>query len=217
MGLHRAGYEVIGCDIEPQPHYPFRFVQGDALHPPFDLGRFAFVWASPVCKRYSRCWRGRPDRRDAYPDQVAPIRELLHAAGVPFVLENVVGAPLRPDLVLTGAMFGLPIVRDRVFEVHGFRAPFALSPQHRGTTRNGDLAMVVGRGGAMKGWNRNNWDKPEVRARLSARNSADGWREAMGIDWMSRDELSQAIPPAYAEFIGRAALAALAASGEDAA
>lgn len=209
MGLYLAGFDVIGIDIRPQPRYSFTFVLADALRPPFRLSNFDFIWASPVCKRYTRCWRGQPHRREDYPDQIAPMRALLAATNVPFVLENVVGSPLRPDLVLTGAMFDLPIVRDRVFEISGFPAPFALAPQHRGTTRAGDLAMIAGRGGAMKGWNRKNWDIPEIRAKLAKRNSAAGWREAMGINWMTRDELSQAIPPAYAEFVGRAALAHL--------
>lgn len=211
MGLHQAGFDVIGCDIERQPHYPFTFVQADALAHPFDLSRFAFVWASPVCKRYSRIWRGQEHRRDDYPDQIEPVRQVLLTSGRPFAIENVIGAPMRCDVLLTGAQFGLPIVRDRQFEIHGFRAPFGLHPQHfRETTKNGGLAMVAGGGGAMKGWNIENWYKPEVRARLSARNSVRGWREAMGIEWMTRGELAQAIPPAYAKFIGEAAIAQIA-------
>ena len=207
MGLHRAGYDVVGIDIEPQPRYPFLFVQADALRLPFDLSAFDFIWASPVCKRFSRVWRGQPERRDDYPDQIEPTRRMLVASGKPFAIENVIGAPLRADVVLTGAMFDLPIVRDRIFEIEGFRVPFRLAPQHRGSTRTGELAMIAGRGGAMKGWNRKNWDNPITRARLAKRNSADGWRDALGIDWMIRDELSQAIPPAYSQFIADAALA----------
>lgn len=204
MGLHRAGFDVTGIDLRPQPRYPFRFIQGDALHPPVRLGDFDLIWASPPCEAYTRVWRGRPEARLDYPDLIEPTRTMLLAAHRPFIIENVVGAPMRPDLVLTGAMFDLPIVRDRVFEVEGFRVPFAMAPQHRGTTRTGELAMVAGRGGAMKGWNRRNWEKPDIRARLAKRNSMAGWREAMGIDWMDRDTLRKAIPPAYSEYIARA-------------
>lgn len=211
MGLHRAGFEVVGVDIKPQKRYPFAFVQGDALNPPFDLGDFDFIWASPVCKQFTRCWRGQPEKRERYPNQIPETRALL--AGHPRTcIENVPDAPLRPDAVLSGAMFDLPIVRERIFEINGFNVPFILAPQHRGSTRTGELAMIAGRGGAMKGWNRRNWDIPEVRKRLSRRNSAQGWRDAMRIDWMIRDEISQAIPPAYSEFIGRAAISGIAAN-----
>lgn len=210
MGLSNAGFDVTGVDIEPQPRYPFAFIQADALT--FDLGGYAFIWASPVCKKFTRAFRGQNHRRQNYPDQIAPMRERLLASNTPFVIENVIGAPLRADLILTGAMFDLPIVRDRVFEIHGFPAPFALAQQHvSGGTRNGKLAMIAGHGGAMKGWNRANWDKPEIRDQLRRRNSAAGWADAMGIGWMTRNELAQAIPPAYAEFIGRAAIARIGA------
>lgn len=198
-GLQLAGFHVTGIDIRPQRRYcGDLFIQADALRPPVRLADFDFVWASPLCERFTRCWRGQPHR-------------LLLAVGVPFVLENVIGAPLRADLLLTGAMFGLPIVRDRIFECHGFAVPFALAPQHRGTTRRGDLAMVAGGGGAMKGWNRAHWDDPVTRDRLRRRNSVSGWREAMGIDWMDRRTLAKAIPPAYSEFIGCAVASQLRA------
>lgn len=210
MGLHRAGFDVIGVDIKRQPRYPFRFVQADALALPFDLRQFAFVWASPVCKAYTRCWRGRPEKRKAHPtDQIDAVRAALLAAGVPFVIENVEGAPLRPDLVLTGAMFDLDVVRNRVFEFGGMTPPFALSRQHRGTASNGDLAVVVG-GGCQSFFLKRRPIDPVLKARLYARNCKAGWSAAMGIDWMTRAELSQAIPPAYAEFIGSAAISALA-------
>lgn len=216
MGLHSAGFDVIGVDIEPRRRYPFRFVQADAVRPPFDLSRFDFIWASPPCEAHTRVWRGQPERRLDYEDLIGPTRDMLAAAGVPFTLENVIGAPLRPDLILTGATFNLPIVRERIFECHGFPVPFVLAKQHppHVNTRNGGLAMVAGRGGAMKGWNRRNWERPDVRAKLSARNSIAGWREAMQMPWASRDGIRKAIPPAYAEFVGRAALAALQSGRE---
>jgi DNA (cytosine-5)-methyltransferase 1 len=220
MGLYRAGFDVTGVDIVPQKRYPFRFVQADALRPPFDLAQFDFVWASPPCERYTNMWLGRDHMREKYPGLVAPVRAMLSRAGVPFVMENVPGAPLRPDVVLTGAMFDLPIIRDRIFECHRFPVPFALAPQHRGTVSNGDLACVVGCG-ANNAHNRRgrkgrkgSWLDlpPDLRARLLKRNCAQGWRDAMGIDWMTRNEIRKAIPPAYSEFIGLAALSYMRAA-----
>ena len=216
MGLWRAGFEVIGVDNRPQPRYPFRFVQANALELPFDLRAFDFVWASPPCERYTRMWLGREHMREKYPDLIDPTRAMLDDAGVPYAIENVPGAPLRPDLVLTGALFDLPIIRDRVFEISGFVAPFALAHQHTGTVSNGDLACVVGQGannahnrrkrGELRSWKALPAD---LRRRLLDRNCAAGWRQAMDIDWMTRNEIRKAIPPAYSEYIGRAALAAI--------
>lgn len=213
MGLSRAGFEVVGIDIRPQPRYPFRFIRGDALRPPVDLARFDFVWASPPCERYTRMWLGRDHMRERYPDLIDQARDLLAASGKPFAIENVPGAPLRPDLVLTGAIFDLPIIRDRVFEIDGFPVPFALAPQHAGTVSNGDLACVVGQGANNAHNRRKQGEKrswlalpADLRRRLLERNCIAGWRQAMDIPWMIRDEIRKAIPPAYSEFIGRAAL-----------
>lgn len=211
MGLFRAGFDVVGVDIEPQPHYPFAFVRADALKPPFDLRDFDLVWASPVCKAYSML--RHVTKRD-HPKQIPEVRALLASARMS-VIENVPGAPIRADVVLTGAQFDLDIIRRRHFEIGGFRAPFALPPHQMRTVMDGGLAIVAGRG-ANNGWSQRRkiggsikWrDLPEkLRRKLSTRNSVAGWRAAMGIDWMTRDELAQAVPPAYAEFIGRAAMA----------
>lgn len=144
---------------------------------------------------------------------------MLEAAGRPYCIENVPGAPMRADVVLVGAMFGLEIVRKRLFECGGFQPPFALLQEHfQKTVSNGDLATVAGQG-ANNAWNvrrkaekrqgkATKWrDLPEdLKRRLCDRNSADGWRRAMGIDWMTRDELREAVPPAYSEHIAREAI-----------
>jgi DNA (cytosine-5)-methyltransferase 1 len=211
MGLHRAGFDVIGVDIKRQPRYPFPFVQADALRPPFDLASFDLIWASPPCQRFSAGLQKWGERyREKYPDHVDAVRQMLADTGRMTIIENVVGAPLRWDVVLEGNMFGLHIARKRIFELGGFPAPLRLSQQWIGrTTMNGGLACVAGHG-ANRGRFKGKWSEMprELRAVLSARNCGAGWREAMNIDWMTRAELSQSIPPAYAEFIGRAALAA---------
>lgn len=187
MGLHRAGYEVIGVDIEPQPRYPFTFVQADALKPPFDLRAFDLIWASPPCQRYTMAQNAAKNAH-AHPDLVPPVRDMLEAAGVPYVIENVVGAPLRNYFMLCGLSFGLKVKRHRIFEsnVHFLTPP---CPSH-----NQDYYVIFGH---------------EVRNRrhgsaAGRKNKIAEGRKAMGIDWMTRGELSEAIPPAYSEFIGRA-------------
>lgn len=222
MGLDRAGFDVTGVDIRPQPRYPFRFVQGDALKPPFELSEFDYIWASPPCQAYTGMQRlnTRAPKRD-HPRLIEPVREMLRSAGVPYTIENVVGAPLIDPIILCGSMFGLKVRRHRLFEsnfwtlrpqcrhnleIHPFpvwgdgrptrqevrrarRSPIAVYGDH--PQQPGDKTMRVNR----------------------ARTLAEG-QEAMGIDWMDWRPLTQAIPPAYSEFIGKAARAAPSRAGQ---
>jgi DNA (cytosine-5)-methyltransferase 1 len=214
MGLWRAGFDVVGIDIRRQPRYPFAFVQADALAPPFDLGRFDFVWASPPCQVHSVLNRLQKGQGRGYLDLIPQTRNLLERAGCALsCIENVPGAPLRVDLMLSGGEFDLDVIRRRHFELSGFRC-FILQRQQMRKVSDGGLASVAGRG-ANNAWNvrrdgggARTWrELPEsLKGRLRDRNNKAGWCAAMGIDWMTRGELSQAIPPAYAEFIGRAAL-----------
>jgi DNA (cytosine-5)-methyltransferase 1 len=192
MGLHRAGFDVMGVDINPMPRYPFLFLKADAMCARIDeLGWFDFVWASPPCQKFSPL--ARREDLSHYPDLIDPVRAKLIQAGIPYVIENVPSAPIRKDLMLCGAMFGLRSYRHRHFE-----CSFPVDqPEHhkhlirvnrRGENRkehwaNGGFLTITGDVGTYCG------------------------PEAMGIDWMSGDEMSEAIPPAYAEFIGRAAIA----------
>lgn len=182
-GLARAGFEVVGVDIEPQPEYPFAFIRGDACRPPVRLDAFDFVWASPPCQAHSIAARRWKNAGKEYPDRVAETRALLESSGVPFVMENVPGAPLRRDLVLSGGMFGRNVKRDRIFEIHGFRAE---RPKRRRHIE--PLCTVAGHGGNSRSYK-----------------MAD-WCRAMGIDWMSKERLCQAVPPDYSEYIARAFL-----------
>src|SRR4051794_16680153 len=107
VGYHRAGFDVVGIDIAPQPHYPFEFIQADALTA-LDLfgmriGDFDAVHASPPCQSYSVSCNYRPENRTKYPDLVAPTRELLYEIGLPYVIENVPGAPLHSPIMLCGS------------------------------------------------------------------------------------------------------------------
>lgn len=193
MGLSRAGFSVVGIDIEPQSRYPFAFIQGDALNPPVRLSDFDFVWASPVCKRWTDGARARMAKGVQYPNQIAPMRELL--ASHPLTcIENVMKAPIRPDIMLHGHMFGLKVIRRRKFEV-SWPAFRLVPPLPRGLLREGFVCAV------------GNGTPTGVRKMGLPHYTVDIVRKALGIDWMVRDELSQAIPPAYAEYIGRAAIA----------
>lgn len=208
MGYHRAGFDVVGVDIEPQPNYPFEFHQADALA--FPLEGFDAIHASPPCQRFSSMRRGRWQERE-HPDYVAPIRERCRAAGVPFVIENVVGAPLFNPFTLCGTMFGLGVVgagqlrRHRLFEAPAFCGVKGLACQHNDGRPivNGDRRRPasVGVWGNAGGYSK--------RDNLHQYTTAER-AEAMGIDWMTGAELSEAIPPAYTEHLGRQLLTALA-------
>lgn len=211
MGLHRAGFDVIGVDHRPMPRYPFRFVRGDALRPPFDLSRFDLIWASPPCQAYTKALAGNPIAQSRHVDLIPQTRALLAGHSMSCI-ENVPGAPIRADIALCGSHFGLQLFRWRVFEIVGFRVSLILASRVVGSTENGTVACVVG-GGANNPWRGRGikWRAlpEEIRAKLSSRNSTIEWSRAMGISWMTRAELTQAIPPAYSEYIGRAALVAM--------
>ena len=115
MGYHRAGFDVIGVDIDPQPNYPFPFVQADALNPPFDLTRFAAIHASPPCQSYSTMSNRHGS---AELELIDDVREMLQASGLPWVIENVTGArrSMRSPQMLHGGHFGLNVYRPRLFE-----------------------------------------------------------------------------------------------------
>jgi DNA (cytosine-5)-methyltransferase 1 len=191
MGLHRAGFDVTGVDIEPQPKYPFRFIQADAFN--FDLSGYDAIFASPVCKGYSQLRQCRKSENRIYPDQIAPLRERLRRVGAPYVIENVNDAPLVNAVMLCGAMFNLKVYRHRWFESN-----IALLAQHHYPHR--DQTPKAGSGRiSPKGFISVAGNCPNIAY----------CRQAMGIDWMGQKELSQAIPPAYSEYLGQQVIAYL--------
>jgi DNA (cytosine-5)-methyltransferase 1 len=185
MGLSRAGFEVVGVDMASQPRYPFEFHRGDALEYPTE--GFDLIWASPPCQRFSRL-SAREDL-SGYPDLIEPLRRKLSSTGIPFVIENVPEAPIRKDLLLCGAMFGLRSYRHRHFEC-SFTVNQPIHPSHR---------VRVNR----RGENRREWWAQGGFITITGDVGTYCGPKAMGIDWMTGAEMSQAIPPAYAEFIGR--------------
>jgi DNA (cytosine-5)-methyltransferase 1 len=207
VGYHRAGFDIVGVDIRPQPNYPFTFIQYDALKLLFAIGRqFDAIHASPPCQAYSVLRRANPDV--VYPDLVGPTRTLLMDTKRPWVMENVPGAPLRPTLVLCGSMFGLgsggrQLRRHRLFET----SYLMLQPE---CEHIGEAIGVYGGGPTGRYTFENGLRKGLKGRRGGYQGTMAERREAMGIDWMSSAALNQAIPPAYTQFIGEQLLAHLA-------
>ncbi|KKL24202.1 hypothetical protein LCGC14_2417690 [marine sediment metagenome] len=199
MGLHRAGFEVVGVDIEPQKNYPFEFHQADAMTYP--LEGFDAYWASPPCQGFSPASLVHRNRGKVYPNLLPGTRERLTATGFPFVIENVPGAPLHAALRLCGTQFGLGVFRHRLFEC-SVLIPSVVHSKHDGRIGDGKYFSIAGGAGRWKSWG-------TVHRNISKGTAAE-WRQAMGIEWMTRKELTQAIPPAYSEHIGRHLLRALA-------
>lgn len=187
MGYHRAGFDVVGVDINPQPRYPFEFHQADALEFLRDNGSsFDAIHASPPCQAYSLSAQAQRAAGREYPELLAPTRDLLEQTSLAWVVENVPKSPMRPDFKLCGCQFGLELRRERWFET-SWRG-FQMSMPHQHTH---PVPSVVGHG--TPSW---------VRKQLGYNPTIGHYRASMGIDWMNRNELSQAIPPAYTEYIG---------------
>lgn len=196
-GLHQAGFDVIGVDNRPQPRYPFKFVQADAMT--YKLEGFDFIWASPPCQRYSDLAK-RNGNADDHPDLVPAMVERLNKSKAKWVVENVEGAPLRRDLMLCGTMFpGLRVLRHRIFQAN-FRLKQPCHPDH-------PLVHTFDRRKYHFGKTDETVDFVQVTGGGNCTIAAAS--DAMGIDWMTKAEINEAIPPAYAHHIGVCALAAL--------
>lgn len=201
VGYARAGFNVVGVDLSPQPDYPYPIAQADAVEfllswlalPPERRARFDAIHASPPCAAYAAITKGTNGGNNGkHPELYEPIRALLDATGLPYVIENPAA---RPDVVLCGEMFGLGVLRHRRFELGRWPMPQPGHVRHRGRVRgwrhgvfyDGPYVAVYGAGGG--------------KASLSEA------KAAMGIDWIgSLCSVTEAIPPAYSELIGRSLL-----------
>jgi DNA (cytosine-5)-methyltransferase 1 len=204
MGYHRAGFEVVGVDIAPQKRYPFEFIQADALEYVAQHGHeFDAIHASPPCQAYSEATP--MSHRGNHPDLIAPTREALRQTGKPYVIENVENArhELIDPMLLCGSMFGLHFYRHRYFEMEPHALLLVSSCNHLrgpvmalidGQYRTVETPVLCTGGGDGKRSNRKTHRprQPVVEIR---------W--AMDLPWMTQQELSEAIPPAYTEYIGR--------------
>jgi len=202
MGYHRAGFDVVGVDIAPQPHYPFEFIQADAMT--FPLDGFDAIHASPPCQAYSVLTaRWGADQVASHPALIAPVRDRLVAWGGPWVIENVETArwAMRSPVRLCGTSFGLvtgdrELRRHRLFEMSD---PPALIPVCAHGLRPKTITVVGGAGGK---------SRRDTRDGQPFANTADRL-VAMDCGWMNGREVVQAIPPAYTEWIGAQLLRAL--------
>lgn len=193
MGYHRAGFEVTGVDVKPQPRYPFQFIQTDAMR--LDegfLSGFHAIHASPPCQKHSDLAK-RNGNADAWPCHIAEVRYLLDIIGRPYVIENVEGAPLLNPTMLCGTMFpGLRLIRHRLFETNW---PLFVRPHGKHP-----LTYTMDKRKAHYG-KLSEWSSP-VQVTGGGNCSKAAAADAMGIDWMTKGELNEAIPPAYTRFIG---------------
>ncbi|MGX1129945.1 hypothetical protein RKD49_002135 [Streptomyces glaucescens] len=195
MGYWRAGFDVVGVDIQPRPNYPFRFIEGDALDAMREMGQeFSLIHASPPCQPHTALTKGTNKGRE-YSDFLAEMRELCEWYGVYWVIENVPGAPMRADLTLCGEMFGLGVIRHRHFELGWDPEGTPAQPEHKPHR------------GPVRGWRHGVWrDGPYIAAygKGGGKGSVAEMQQAMDITWTDvHEELTEAIPPAYTEWIGR--------------
>ena len=205
MGYHKAGFEVVGVDHKPQPYYPFEFIQADVLTTldtllhchlrDYSLRDFAAIHASPPCQAFTVYGNNKAHVRNDHPDLVEPTRVRLEKTRLPWVIENVPGAPLVNPIQLCGTSFGIPVRRHRLFESNvELSAPECDHGRFKDQVYPGSTNRPNGRTVANIG---------EYRVPL------DEQRRCMQIDWMPLAEISQAIPPAFTEHIGRQLLAHL--------
>jgi DNA (cytosine-5)-methyltransferase 1 len=197
-GYYQAGFDIVGVDVNHQPRYPFKFVQADALEylRTEDLSGYCLIHASPPCQGYSVSRFRHPGKE--YPMLLEPVREALQATGLPYVIENVEGAPLIDAVTLCGSQFGLTcewpgngkvaLRRHRLFE-STFPVPDPGPHDHSLLS-----VPVYGHGPSGR------------KARLKGTGHAQAERDVMRIDWMTREEINEAIPPAYTEYVGQHAL-----------
>lgn len=204
VGYHRAGFDVIGVDINPQPNYPFRFIQADALLT-LEFGvhlhgiRPDAVHASPPCQASCTLIKGNQRATASNHINLIPAtRAALAELNVPTVIENVQGSDLRRDVTLCGEMFGLGVIRHRYFEIGNATVEQPVHKKHRGR---------------VAGYRHGEWfDGPyfAVYGDGGGKGTVAQWQQAMGIDWTDiRKEIAEAIPPAFTEFIGRQLLEAI--------
>lgn len=201
VGYAQAGFDVIGIDIKPQPNYPLPFIQTDALtlDPKF-IALFDAVHASPPCQSYSDLAK-RNGNADEWPRLIEPIRDMLIRSGLPYVIENVEGAPMLDPVVLCGTMFPeLRVLRHRLFE-----ANFTILPlEHKKHPKVHTFDRRKSHFGKTNEW------KDFVQVTGGGNCTIAAARDAMGIDWMTKNEINESIPPAYTKLIGEQLLLHLA-------
>lgn len=194
VGYTRAGFEVVGVDIQPQPNYPLPFIQADALSlDPKFIRLFDALHASPPCQAYSDLAK-RNRNADKWPRLIEPIREMFRQSGLPYVIENVDGAPLFDPVVLCGTMFPeLRVIRHRLFEANFEIVP----PPHHKHPKVHTFDRRKSHYGKTDEW------RDFVQVTGGGNCTLAAARAAMGIEWMTKGEINESIPPAYTTLIGQ--------------
>jgi DNA (cytosine-5)-methyltransferase 1 len=192
-GYSSAGFDVTGVDIQEQPNYPFPFIRADALKlSPGFIASFDAVHASPPCQSYSDLAR-RNNNADKWPRLIEPVRKLLVRSGVPYIIENVDGAPLVNAALLCGTMFSqLRVLRHRLFEANFL----ILTPSHRKHPKVHTFDRRKSHFGKTDEW------KDFVQVTGGGNCTLAAARDAMGIQWMTKREINESVPPAYSHFVG---------------
>jgi DNA (cytosine-5)-methyltransferase 1 len=202
-GYHAAGFDVTGVDIVKRKNYPYRCFQHDAIDFVLNWGHlFDFVHASPPCQEYSNSTAVHKSLGKTYVDLIAPTRDALDKVGVPYVIENVLQAPIRPDIILRGDIFGLKVIRKRKFELGGWWALQPGLPVNSISIKGGTGVCIYGNAS----WkNTGSMNKPREHYIPEWRKNTirETWAYAMGIDhYMTDREIAESIPPAYSQYIG---------------
>jgi len=210
-GYSLAGFDVTGVDIDPQPRYPFKFIQADAVEYLREHGHeYDAIHASPPCQAFS-AMRHMPDAKE-HPELIEPIRDLLGGFDVPWVIENVVGAPLNDAMVLCGTMFGLGAAGFSLQRHRQFETNFDIEAPRECNHDKPTIGIYGGhvRCRSTKFWRNTGADFPGYDKKALAVESMGG------THWMTMNQMSEAIPPAYTEYIGqtmRAAVETAASAG----
>jgi DNA (cytosine-5)-methyltransferase 1 len=194
MGYSRAGFEVVGVDLSPQPNYPFEFIQADALALDDSFfAKFDAIHASPPCQSYSDLAKRNRNAHE-WPRLIEPVREVLNSTGLPWIMENVEGAPMVDPIVLCGTMFrGLRVIRHRLFESN-----IALDAPPHGTH-----PLVFTHDKRKSHYGKLDQNTSFVQVTGGGNCTITNAKDAMGIDWMTKNELNEAIPPAYTQYLGK--------------
>jgi len=187
---------ITGVDIETQPNYPFKFVQDDAVEfLKANFEDYTHIHASPPCQPYSTSTIEFRNNGKIYRDNLLDLIVEMSSTGLPGVVENVMPAPIPGDIILRGDMFGLKVLRKRKFHLLNWFCMNPVIPDKIGSVKAGDYAQVLGKGQLKV--------TGGEKFKIEGNNVLEVWSNAMGINWMTIEELAEAIPPAYTRFIGR--------------
>jgi DNA (cytosine-5)-methyltransferase 1 len=187
---------ITGVDIEPQPNYPFTFIQDDAVEfLKANFEDYTHFHASPPCQPYSTSTIEFRNNGKIYKDNLLDLIVEMSKTGLPGVVENVMPAPIPGDIILRGDMFGLKVLRKRKFHLLNWFCMNPVIPDKIGSVKAGDYAQVLGKGQLKV--------TGGEKFKIEGNNILEVWSNAMGINWMTIEELAEAIPPAYTRFIGR--------------